>query len=68
VDAAVSGPEIPGQNGGQGQALVNLLYWMTHEGQKYAELMHFAPLSEAAVEKAEKLIQSISYGGKSMTK
>jgi hypothetical protein len=34
---------------------------MTHEGQKYAEPLHYAPLSKAAVAKAEKLIKSITY-------
>jgi phosphate transport system substrate-binding protein len=41
--------------------LVRLLWWMTHEGQKNAEPLHYAPLSKKAVEKAEKLIKSISY-------
>jgi len=41
--------------------LVKLLWWMTHEGQKYAEPLEYAPLSKKAVEKAEKLIKSISY-------
>jgi phosphate transport system substrate-binding protein len=40
---------------------VKLLWWMTHEGQKYAEPLHYAPLSKKAVEKAENLIKSISY-------
>jgi len=43
------------------KALVNLLWWMTHEGQKFAEPLHYAPLSKAAVAKAEKLIKSITY-------
>jgi len=41
--------------------LVKLLWWMTHEGQKNAEPLEYAPLSKKAVEKAEKLIKSISY-------
>ncbi len=41
--------------------LVKLLWWMTHQGQKYAEPLEYAPLSKKAVEKAEKLIKSISY-------
>ncbi len=41
--------------------VVKLLWWMTHEGQKYAEPLEYAPLSKKAVEKAEKLIKSISY-------
>jgi phosphate transport system substrate-binding protein len=41
--------------------LVKLLWWMTHEGQKYAKPLEYAPLSKKAVEKAGKLIKSISY-------
>jgi len=41
--------------------VVKLLWWMTHEGQKYTEPLEYAPLSKQAVEKAEKLIKSISY-------
>jgi len=43
--------------------LTKLVWWMTHEGQKYAEPMHYAPLSKAATDKAERLIRSITYGG-----
>jgi len=41
--------------------VVKLLWWMTHEGQKQAEPLHYSPLSKKAAEKAEKLIKSISY-------
>jgi hypothetical protein len=41
---------------------------MTHEGQKYAEPMHYAPLSKAAQEKTDKLIKSINFGGKKLVK
>ena len=43
--------------------LVKLLWWMIHKGQKYAEKLHYAPLSEKAVKKAERIIKSITYGG-----
>jgi phosphate transport system substrate-binding protein len=43
------------------KAVVNLLWWMTHEGQKYAEPLHYAPLSKAALGKADKLTKSITY-------
>ncbi len=43
------------------KALGNLLWWVTHEGQKFAEPLHYAPLSKAAAAKAEKLIKSITY-------
>ncbi len=41
--------------------VVKLLWWMTHEGQKYAQPLDYAPLSKKAVEKAEKIIKSITY-------
>jgi phosphate transport system substrate-binding protein len=47
---------------------VRLLWWMTHEGQKYAEPLQYAPLSKAAREKAEKLIKSVTYAGKAVMK
>ena len=48
--------------------LVRLLRWMTHEGQKYAEPMQYAPLSKRAVEKAEAQIKSITYNGRNVMK
>jgi phosphate transport system substrate-binding protein len=48
--------------------LVKLIWWMTHEGQKYAEPMEYAPLSKAAVDKAEKLVKSVTYKGKAVMK
>jgi len=43
--------------------LVKLLWWMTHEGQKYTEPLHYAPLPTQVVKKAEKIINSITYNG-----
>jgi len=48
--------------------LVNLVWWMTHEGQKYAEPMHYAPLSKSAMQKAEQLLKSATYGGNKIIK
>jgi phosphate transport system substrate-binding protein len=48
--------------------LVRLIRWMTHEGQKYAEPMQYAPLSKGVVAKAEALIQSVTYNGKGLLK
>jgi phosphate transport system substrate-binding protein len=48
--------------------LVKLLWWMTHQGQKYAEPLHYAPLSKEAVGKTEKLIKSIIYRGTQIMK
>ena len=43
--------------------LTKLLWWMLHEGQKYARPMQYAPLSEKAVARAEALVRSITYNG-----
>jgi phosphate transport system substrate-binding protein len=46
--------------------LARLIRWMTHEGQKYAEPMEYAPLTRGAVEKAEALLKSMTYDGKNI--
>jgi len=43
--------------------VVDLVWWMTHQGQKYAEPLQYAALSKAAVERVERLIKSVTYGG-----
>jgi phosphate transport system substrate-binding protein len=47
---------------------VNLIWWMTHEGQRYAEPLEYAPLSKNAVVKAEHLIKSITYDSSAILK
>ncbi len=46
--------------------LVKLLWWMTQEGQKHCKPLHYAPLSEKAKTKAERIIKSITYKGKKL--
>jgi phosphate transport system substrate-binding protein len=48
---------------GRAEALVKLLWWMTHQGQKYAEPLEYSSLPAAAAQKAEKIIRSLTYGG-----
>jgi len=60
--------EQSGKAEDKAKTLVSLLWWMTHEGQKYAEPLHYAPLSKAAAAKAEKLIKSITYNGSPLMK
>lgn len=45
-------------------ALVNLLWWIIHEGQKYTEPLDYALLPPEAVKKAEAIIKSITYDSK----
>ncbi|MBN1620211.1 phosphate ABC transporter substrate-binding protein PstS [candidate division WOR-3 bacterium] len=46
--------------------LVNLLWWMTHEGQVYCEELHYAPIPQKAVEQVEDLIKLVNFGGKEL--
>lgn len=43
--------------------LSNLLSWMITDGQKYTKPLDYAPLPEAAVKRAEAIIESMTYGG-----
>jgi len=46
--------------------LLKLVWFAEHEGQQYAEPLHYAPLPAAAVKKAEVIINSVTYNGKSV--
>jgi len=48
------------------KALVKLLWWMTHDGQKFARPLHYAPLSRYAKRKVEAIIRSVKYKGTSL--
>jgi len=41
-----------------------LVWWMTHDGQKFAEPLNYAPLPKAALKVAEDNLKSINFGGK----
>ena len=45
------------------EALLKMLWWMTHDGQKYAEPLSYATLPAPVVAKAEAIIKSITFGG-----
>jgi len=47
----------------QARALVDLVWWMTHDGQAYPEGLNYAPLPERAVGMVEAIINSITYDG-----
>ncbi len=46
------------------EQLVKLLWWNIHEGQRFCEELHYAPLSPAAVKVAEAILKSATYSGK----
>jgi phosphate transport system substrate-binding protein len=50
----------------KGEALVNMLWWAVHDGQQFGPPLEYAPLSAAAVAKAENEIRSIKYQGETL--
>ena len=54
------------QNKEQAQALVEFLTWVTHDGQKLASNLDYAPLSEGVQKKVEAAIQTVSFHGQSV--
>lgn len=45
------------------QAVVEMMWWMLHEGQSLNETVDYAPLPAAAVKVAENLLKSVTYDG-----
>ena len=45
------------------EGMMKLIWWMTHEGQQYAEALSYAKLPKAVVNKAEAVMHSVTYGG-----
>lgn len=48
------------------KALVDLLWWMSHEGQRHAQPLHYAPLPAQAQRAAETLLKSMTYDGQTL--
>lgn len=46
----------------KGEAIANLLWWMTHEGQQYATPLHYVSLPSTMVAKDEAQIKSMTCG------
>jgi len=47
----------------KGAALVNLVYWLIHDGQKFGTDLSYAPLPAAVVEKASAALATVTSGG-----
>jgi phosphate transport system substrate-binding protein len=50
------------------EGMMKLLWWVTHEGQQYAEALSYAKLPKAVVDKAEVIMRSVTFGGASVLK
>lgn len=52
----------------KGKALVDFLWWVTHEGTKFVVDLHYAPLPAELVARVEQKISSITSGGTPLRK
>lgn len=57
-----------GRSAAKAQALLKLLWWDIHQGQKKCTPLNYAPLSQSAVKVAEKILNSATYEGKAILK
>lgn len=48
------------------KALVDFLWWASHDGQKFAAELQYAPIPEAVVKKIETRLKSLKSGGKAI--
>lgn len=48
----------------KGKALVDFLWWVTHEGQSFTRDLHYSPLPAELVSRVETKLRSVSSGGK----
>ncbi len=51
-----------GRSENRAKELVNLVWWMIHDGQQYAKPLNYAPLPEAAEKVADNILKSVKYG------
>jgi phosphate transport system substrate-binding protein len=52
----------------QAKAVVDLFWWVIHDGQQYNEGLNYSRLAPGVVQKAEKLLKSVTYGGAPLLK
>lgn len=52
----------------QAKALLDLLWWVTHDGQVHTTALNYAPLSDDMVKKVETILKSVTYDGKPILK
>lgn len=50
----------------KGKAIADFLWWATHDGEKFAKDLHYAPLPADVVKKVEGKISSMTAGGKAL--
>ena len=54
------------RDGGSAQALVRLLWWMIHDGQRFVAPLEYAPLPQKAVQRAEAILRTVTHDGQQL--
>ena len=57
-----------GRSAAKASEMVNLIWWMIHDGQQYSAALNYAPLPKAAVKVGEKLLKTATYDHKKIMK
>jgi phosphate transport system substrate-binding protein len=50
----------------KGKALVDFLWWVTHDGQSFTKDLHYSPLPAELVKHVEEKLKSVTSGGKAL--
>lgn len=54
---------VPGMDKTKAKALVDFLWWVVHDGQKYASKLEYVPLPQAVISINEQTIKLITFNG-----
>jgi len=54
------------QSKAEAQALLDFLWWATHDGQKFAKELDYAPLAAPVQKKVEEALKMVTYKGESL--
>lgn len=52
------------KDAGKGKALIDFLWWVTHEGQSFTKDLHYSPIPADLVTRVEEKLRSVTAGGK----
>lgn len=55
-----------GKTEGKAKEVINLVWWMIHDGQQFAEPLQYATLPSSAVKNAENLLKTVTFGDKKL--
>ena len=54
------------KDAGKGKSLVDFLWWVTHDGEKYVRDLHYAPIPAEMVKRVETKLNAVTAGGQKL--